>query len=105
MRTTKEAEINVALLQYIMKCRSAGDDEALAHLGLARQEAETVESLSWGDLEHLSTRFHKYGYVLLLPLFGFLAILAMLASNEDCRVCQDTASLRSGCPDMSGMCW
>lgn len=55
MRTTKEAEINVALLQYIMKCRSAGDDEALAHLGLARQEAETVESLSWGDLEHLSS--------------------------------------------------
>lgn len=53
----------------------------------------------------LSTGFHKYGYVLLLPLFGFLAILAMLASNEDCRVCQDTAPLRSGCPDMSGMCW
>lgn len=55
MRTTKEAEINVALLQYVMKCRSAGDDEALAYLGLARQEAETVESLSWGDLEHLSS--------------------------------------------------
>lgn len=53
MRTTKEADLNAALLQYVNKCRAERDDRALAHLGLDRQDAEAAASLCLGDLDHL----------------------------------------------------
>jgi len=55
MRTSKEAELNVALLQYVAKCASEGDDRALTHLGLERQDAEGAVSLGFGDLDLLSS--------------------------------------------------
>jgi hypothetical protein len=54
MRTTKEADLNAALLQYMNKCRAERDDRALAHLGLDRNDAEAATSLCLGDLDHLS---------------------------------------------------
>ncbi|MGH3993381.1 MAG: STY4526/YPO1902 family pathogenicity island replication protein, partial [Pseudonocardiaceae bacterium] len=55
MRTSKEAELNVALLQYVAKCAGEGDDRALTHLGLERQDAEAAVSLGFGDLDLLSS--------------------------------------------------
>jgi hypothetical protein len=55
MRTSKEAELNVALLQYVAKCAGEGDDRALTHLGLERQDAQAAESLGFGDLDLLSS--------------------------------------------------
>lgn len=54
MRTTKEADLNVALLQYVNKCRGEDDERALAHLGLDRHDAEAAASLNLGDLDHLN---------------------------------------------------
>lgn len=54
MRTTKEADLNVALLQYVNKCRAEGDERALAHLGLDRHDAEAAASLYLGDLDRLN---------------------------------------------------
>ena len=54
MRTTKEADLNAALLQYVNKCRAEGDDRALAHLGLDRHDVEAAASLCLSDLDHLS---------------------------------------------------
>ena len=55
MRTSKEAELNVALLQYVAKCAGEGDDRALIHLGLERHDAEAAVSLGFGDLDLLSS--------------------------------------------------
>lgn len=54
MRTTKEADLNVALLQYVNKCRAEGDERALAHLGLDHRDAEAAASLNLGDLDHVN---------------------------------------------------
>ena len=54
MRTTKEADLNAALLQYVNKCRAERDDRALAHLGLDRHDVEAAASLCLSDLDHLS---------------------------------------------------
>jgi hypothetical protein len=55
MRSTKEADLNAALLQYVNKCLAEGDDAALAHLGLDRHDAEVAASLSLMDLDHLTS--------------------------------------------------
>lgn len=55
MRTTKEAELNAALLQYVNKCLAQGDDRAVAHLGLDRHDAEVAAALSLMDLDHLTS--------------------------------------------------
>jgi hypothetical protein len=44
MRTTKEAQLNSALLHYVAKCLDEGDFEALTRLGLDRSDAEATES-------------------------------------------------------------
>src|ERR687895_339541 len=55
MRSTKEADLNAALLQYVNKCLAKGDNAALAHLGLDRHDAEVAASLSLMDLDHLTS--------------------------------------------------
>ncbi len=55
MPTSKEAELNVAVLHYIAKCLAEGDDGALTHLGLGRHDAEAAQSLAFGDLYLLSS--------------------------------------------------
>jgi hypothetical protein len=54
MPSRKEAELNVALLQFIAKCIAEDDDAALADLGLARQDVTAIGSLYLTDLEHLA---------------------------------------------------
>jgi hypothetical protein len=58
MRTTKEAQLNSALLHYVAKCLDDGDFEALTRLGLDQSDAEATGSLALADFDHLcSTRF------------------------------------------------
>ena len=52
MRTTKEAQLNIALLQYVAKCLDDGDFEALTRLGLDRSDAEATGSLTLADFDH-----------------------------------------------------
>jgi hypothetical protein len=55
MRSRKEAELNMALLQFIGKCLAEGDEATLADLGLDRQDVAAIESLYLTDLEHLAS--------------------------------------------------
>jgi uncharacterized protein YjiS (DUF1127 family) len=55
MRTTKEAELNAALLHFAAKCLVEGDEEALADLGLDRTDAEAIKSLHLTDIDHLNS--------------------------------------------------
>lgn len=58
MRTTKEAELTIALFRYIAQCLDEGDLTALTHLGLDRADAEAVGALALADLDPLaSSRF------------------------------------------------
>ncbi len=54
MRASKEAELNVALLQYLGKCLAEGDDAMLAHLGLDRHDAQAIGCLCLSDLDYLA---------------------------------------------------
>lgn len=55
MRTTKEADLNVALLHYVAKCLAEGDEAALTHLGLDREVASAIDALHLTDIDHLGS--------------------------------------------------
>lgn len=54
MRTTKEAELTIAIFRYIAQCLDEGDLAALTHLGLNRADAEAVGALALADLDPLA---------------------------------------------------
>jgi len=54
MRSTKEAELNLAVLTYAAKCLAEGDCEALERLGLKRADVEAIEALGLTDTQYVA---------------------------------------------------
>ena len=52
--STKEAELNAAILLYATRCAAEGDLHMLAALGFEQGDVETLRKIRLGDLHHLA---------------------------------------------------